>query len=62
MRSVRNSNIPNSINNQLDHKMLIKRSIENNEKRIKNEHKSNKVIYEIGDRVRLQDVKTKLIS
>ena len=62
MRSVRNSNIPNSINNQLDPKMLIKRRIENHEKRIKNENKSNKVIYEIGDRVRLQDVKTKLFS
>ena len=62
MRSVRNSNIPNSINNQLDPKTLIKRRIENHEKRIKNENKSNKVIYEIGDRVRLQDVKTKLFS
>ena len=46
MRSVRNSNIPNSINNQLDPYMLIKRRIENHEKRIKNENKSNKVIYD----------------
>ena len=53
MRSVRNSNIPNSINNQLDPSMLIKRRIENCEKRIKNENKSNKVIYDIGDRVSL---------
>ena len=36
MRSVRNSNIPNSINNQLDPKILIKHRIENHEKRIKN--------------------------
>ena len=42
--------------------MLIKRRIENHEKRIKNENKSNKVIYDIGDRVRLQDVKTKEFS
>ena len=62
MRSVRNSNIPNSINNQIDPNMLIKRRIENHEKRIKNENKSNKVIYDIGDRVRLQDVKTKEFS
>ena len=53
MRSVRNSNIPNSINNQLDPKMLIRRRIENHEKRIKKENKSNKVIYEIEDRARL---------
>merc|ERR1712236_11167 len=62
MRSVRNSNIPNSINNEIDPSMLIRQRIENHEKRIKNENKSNKVIYEIGDRVRLQDVKTKLFS
>ena len=42
--------------------MLINRRIENHEKRIKNENKTNKVIYEIGARVRLQDVKTKLFS
>ena len=61
MRSVR-SGMPNSINTQLDPQMLINRRIENHEKRIKNENKNNKVIYEIGARVRLQDVKTKLFS
>ena len=59
MRSVRNSNIPNSINNEIDPSMLIRRRIENHEKRIKNENKSNKVIYDVGDRVRIQDVKSK---
>ena len=61
MRSVR-SGMPNSINTQLDPQMLINRRIANHEKRIKNENKNNKVIYEIGSRVRLQDVKTKLFS
>ena len=61
MRSVR-SGMPNSINTQLDPQMLINRRIANYEKRIKNENKNNKVIYEIGSRVRLQDVKTKLFS
>ena len=42
--------------------MLIRRRIENHEKRIKNENKSNKVIYDVGDRVRIQDVKKKQFS
>ena len=59
MRSVRNSNIPNSINNDVDPSMLIRRRIENHEKRIHNKNKYNKIIYDVGDRVRIQDVKTK---
>ena len=47
MRSVR-SGMPNSINTQLDPQMLIHRRIENHEKKIKNENKDNKLIYEIG--------------
>ena len=62
MHSVRNSNIPNSINNDIDPSMLIRRRIENHEKRINNENKSNKVIYYVGDRVRIHDVKTKQFS
>ena len=58
MQSVRNSNIPNSINKQIDPNTLVRRRIENHEKRIKNENKSNKVIYDVCDRVRIQDVKT----
>ena len=61
MRSVR-SCMPNSINPQLDPQMLINRRIANHEGRIKNENKNNKATYEIGSRVRLQDVKTKLFS
>ena len=62
LRSVRNSNIPNSINNDLDPGKLINRRIQNHEKRIHNENKTNKIIYEVGDRVRIQDVKTKLFD
>ena len=42
--------------------MLIRWRIENHEKRIKNENKSNKVIYDVEDSVRMQDVKTKQFS
>ena len=62
LRSVRNSNIPNSINNDLDPSKLINRRIENHEKRIHNENKTNKIIYEVGDRVQIQDVKSKLFN
>ena len=62
LRSVRNSNIPNSINNDLDPGKLINRRILNREKRIHNENKTNKIIYEVGERVRIQDVKTKLFD
>ena len=61
MRSVR-SCLPNSINPQLDPKMLINRRISNHEGRIKNKNRNNKVFYKVGSRVRLQDVKTKLFS
>ena len=62
LRSVRNSNIPNSINNDVDPGKLINRRIENHEKQIHNENKSNKTIYDVGDRVRIQDVKSKLFN
>ena len=61
MRSVR-SLLPNSIDPQLDPKELIRRRILNHEGRIKNKNRNNKVIYKLGARVRLQDVKTKLFS
>ena len=61
MRSVR-SCMPNSINPQLDPQMLINRRIEKHEGRIKNKNKTNKVIYPVGARVRLQDAKTKLFD
>merc|ERR1712236_134225 len=57
MRSVR-SCMPNSINHQSDPQMLINRRIANPEGRIKNKNKTNKIIYPVGARVRLQDAKT----
>ena len=54
--------MPNSINPQLDPQMLINRRIANHEGRIKNKNRNNKVFYQVGSRVRLQDVKTKLFS
>ena len=41
---------------------MIKKRILNHEHRIKSKNKNNKVIYDIGDRVRLQEVKTKEFS
>ena len=61
MRSVR-SLLPNSIDPQLDPKELIRRRILNHEGKIKNKNRNNKVIYKVGSRVRLQDVKSKLFS
>ena len=59
MRSVR-SLLPNSIDPQLEPKELIRRRILNHEGKIKNKNRNNKVIYKVGSRVRLQDVKRKL--
>ena len=61
MRSVR-ALLPNSIDPQLDPKELIRRRILNHEGKIKNKNQNNKVIYKVGSRVRLQDVKSKLFS
>merc|ERR1712208_256015 len=58
MRSVR-SCMPNSINTQLDPQMLINKRIEKHDERIKNKNKTNKVIYPVGARVRIQNAKTK---
>ena len=57
-RSIR-SLLPNSIDPSLNPKELIKRRVLNHENRITNKNKNNKVIYDIGARVRLQEVKTK---
>ena len=59
MRNVR-SLLPNSIDPQLDPKELIRRRILNHEDKIKNKNRNNKVIYKVGSRVRLQDMKSKL--
>ena len=60
-RSIR-SLLPNSIDPNLNPKELIRKRILNHEHRIKNKNKNNKVIYDIGARVRLQEVKTKEFS
>ena len=60
-RSIR-SLLPNSVDPNLNPKELIKRRILNHEHRIKNKNRNNKVIYDLGARVRLQDVKTKQFS
>ena len=60
-RSVR-SLLPNSIDPNLQPKELITRRILNHENRIKNKNSNNKVIYDIGARVRLQDMKSKEFS
>merc|ERR1711888_400202 len=60
MRSVR-SNMPNSINNQINPQELINKRIEKHEGRMKNKNK-NKVSYPVGTLVRIQDSKTKLFD
>ena len=57
-RSIR-SLLPNSYDPNLNTGNLIKRRIENHEKRITKKNKTNKILYDIGARVRLQDVATK---
>ena len=60
-RSIR-SLLPKTVDPNLNPKELIKRRILNHEHRIKNKNRNNKVIYDLGARVRLQDVKTKEFS
>ena len=57
-RSVR-SRMPNSINPEIESSNLIKRRIEKHDNRIKGKNKTNKILYKVGDRVRLQNVATK---
>ena len=57
-RSAR-SRIPNSVNPEIESSNLIKRRIEKHDNRIKGKNKTNKILYKVGDRVRLQNVATK---
>ena len=57
-RSVRNK-LPNSVNPKLNTEELIYKRIKNHEGRIKNKNKTNKRVYLPGDRVMLQNIKTK---
>merc|ERR1712208_121932 len=57
-RSVR-SRLPNSINPEIKRSELIKRRIQKHDARIKNKNKTNKILYEVGQRVRLQNIATR---
>ena len=57
-RSVR-SRLPNSINPEIKSSELIKRRIQKHDARIKNKNKTNKILYEVGQRVRLQNIATR---
>ena len=57
-RSVR-SRMPNSINPEIESSNLIKRRIEKHDNRIKGKNKTNKILYKVGDRIRLQNITTK---
>ena len=57
-RSVR-SRLPNSFDPEVRSNELIKKRITKNDARIKNKNKRNKIIYQIGQRVRLQNVATR---
>ena len=57
-RSIR-SLLPNSYDPNLNTGNLIECRIDNHERRITKKNKTNKIIYDIGAKVRLQDVKTK---
>merc|ERR1712055_1063134 len=57
-RSIR-SKLPNSINPEIKSSELISRRIQKHDDRIKNKNKTNKILYEIGQRVRLQNVATR---
>ena len=51
--------LPNSYNPELKPEELIEKRIKNHERRITKKNSNNKVLYKIGDRVRLQTVITK---
>ena len=57
-RSLR-TRLPNSVNPEIKSDELIKRRITKHDARIKNKNKRNKILYKIGERVRLQNVATR---
>ena len=57
-RSIR-SRIPNSVNPEIKSSELISTRIQKHDDRIKNKNKTNKILYEVGQRVRLQNVTTR---
>ena len=57
-RSIRTL-LPNSYNPELKPGELIEKRITNHERRITKKNSNNKILYQIGDRVRLQNIVTK---
>ena len=57
-RSIR-SRMPNSVNPEIESAELINRRIEKHDNRIKGKNKTNKILYKVGERVRLQNVANK---
>ena len=57
-RSIR-SRMPNSVNPEIKSAELINIRVEKHDNRIKGKNKTNKILYEVGQRVRLQNVVSK---
>ena len=57
-RSV-STRIPNSVNTQLNIDELIEKKMQKHENQIKGKNQTNKIMYLVGDRVWLQNIKTK---
>ena len=57
-RSVR-SRLPNSVDPGINSDKLIKKRIEKHDARITNKNKRNKIIYQVGQQVRLQNIATR---
>ena len=53
------SRLPNSINPEVKSSDLIEKRIQKHDARIKNKNKTNKILYEVGQRVRLQNIATR---
>ena len=61
-RSVRNTNIPTVIKKEVDPTQLVKKRRINHQNRILSKNTTNKIIYNVGDRVMIQNVKSKLFE
>merc|ERR1712030_214484 len=57
-RSIR-GRLPNSVDPEIKSEELIEKRIQNHDGRIKEKNKKNKILYTVGQRVRLQNVGTK---
>ena len=50
------TNLPNSIGPEIRSEDLIRKRIERHDARISKKNKRNKILYDVGDRVRLQNM------